>query len=161
MNMNIEIFGILNLSLPLSLLPLHLSTICLALGWLPGGLAIMETVPSYSPSIWVRVCHALPRLDLTMQMRDNSFVPDSWEYQQVICLFPSFFLSFFLSFCFLLSFFLSFLLLSYFPPHIQALPLPPSDFVIPVLFLFRKYQHAQTLKRNFGIFSTWALFNIL
>uniref|UniRef100_A0A672HTM6 Uncharacterized protein n=1 Tax=Salarias fasciatus TaxID=181472 RepID=A0A672HTM6_SALFA len=43
----------------------------------------MTTVPSYTPSIWVRMCHALPRLDLTMQMRDNIFVPDSWEYQQV------------------------------------------------------------------------------
>ena len=43
----------------------------------------MALVPSYSPSLWVRVCHALPRLDLTMVMRDNSFIPDSWEYQQV------------------------------------------------------------------------------
>lgn len=46
-------------------------------------MAAMTTVPSYTPSLWVRVCHALPRLDLTMQMRDNIFVPDSWEYQQV------------------------------------------------------------------------------
>uniref|UniRef100_A0A8D3CQ74 Uncharacterized protein n=1 Tax=Scophthalmus maximus TaxID=52904 RepID=A0A8D3CQ74_SCOMX len=43
----------------------------------------MTTVPSYAPSLWVRVCHALPRLDLAMQMRDNIFIPDSWEYQQV------------------------------------------------------------------------------
>lgn len=46
-------------------------------------MAAMTTVPSYTPSLWVRVCHALPRLDLTMQMKDNIFVPDSWEYQQV------------------------------------------------------------------------------
>ncbi|KAG7270126.1 hypothetical protein CRUP_027196 [Coryphaenoides rupestris] len=45
-------------------------------------MAAMALVPSYSPSLWVRVCHALPRLDLSMVMRDNSFVPDSWEYQQ-------------------------------------------------------------------------------
>uniref|UniRef100_A0A3Q2YFN2 Protein tweety homolog n=1 Tax=Hippocampus comes TaxID=109280 RepID=A0A3Q2YFN2_HIPCM len=44
----------------------------------------MTTVPSYTPSLWVRMCHALPRLDLTMQMRDNLFAPDSWEYQQVV-----------------------------------------------------------------------------
>ncbi|KAJ3597698.1 hypothetical protein NHX12_001215 [Muraenolepis orangiensis] len=46
-------------------------------------MAAIALVPSYSPSLWVRVCHALPRLDLSMVMRDNSFVPDSWEYQQV------------------------------------------------------------------------------
>ena len=46
-------------------------------------MAAMAAVPSYAPSVWVKVCHALPRLDLTMQMRDNFFVPDSWEYQQV------------------------------------------------------------------------------
>lgn len=46
-------------------------------------MAAMATVPSYTPSLWVRLCHALPRLDLTMQMKDNTFVPDSWEYQQV------------------------------------------------------------------------------
>ncbi|XP_062395435.1 protein tweety homolog 1 isoform X1 [Sardina pilchardus] len=50
----------------------------------------MATVPSYTPSIWVRVCHALPRLDLTMQMRDNSFTPDSWEYQQTLLVLSSF-----------------------------------------------------------------------
>ncbi|KAI4873562.1 hypothetical protein NFI96_026260 [Prochilodus magdalenae] len=49
------------------------------LRWSPA----MATVPSYSPSIWVRMCHALPRFDLTMQMRDNVFTPDSWEYQQL------------------------------------------------------------------------------
>ncbi|XP_022529739.2 protein tweety homolog 1 isoform X2 [Astyanax mexicanus] len=49
----------------------------------------METVPSYSPSIWVRMCHALPRFDLTMQMRDNSFTPDSWEYQQTLLVLSS------------------------------------------------------------------------
>lgn len=43
----------------------------------------MTTVPSYNPSLWVRICHALPRLDFSMQMRDNVFVPVSWEYQQV------------------------------------------------------------------------------
>lgn len=46
-------------------------------------MAAMATVPSYTPSLWVRLCHALPRLDLSMQMKDNVFVPDSWEYQQV------------------------------------------------------------------------------
>lgn len=46
-------------------------------------MAAMATVPSYAPSLWVRLCHALPRLDLTMQMKDNTFAPDSWEYQQV------------------------------------------------------------------------------
>uniref|UniRef100_A0A3Q3SR26 Protein tweety homolog n=1 Tax=Mastacembelus armatus TaxID=205130 RepID=A0A3Q3SR26_9TELE len=49
----------------------------------------MTTVPSYTPSLWVRVCHALPRLDLTMQMRDNIFVPDSWEYQQTLLVLSS------------------------------------------------------------------------
>uniref|UniRef100_A0A8C3ANL7 Protein tweety homolog n=1 Tax=Cyclopterus lumpus TaxID=8103 RepID=A0A8C3ANL7_CYCLU len=49
----------------------------------------MTTVPSYTPSLWVRVCHALPRLDLTMQMKDNIFVPDSWEYQQTLLVLSS------------------------------------------------------------------------
>uniref|UniRef100_A0A3B3UA80 Protein tweety homolog n=1 Tax=Poecilia latipinna TaxID=48699 RepID=A0A3B3UA80_9TELE len=49
----------------------------------------MITVPSYSPSIWVRMCHALPRLDLSMQMRDNIFAPDSWEYQQTLLILSS------------------------------------------------------------------------
>ncbi|XP_047454045.1 protein tweety homolog 1 isoform X2 [Mugil cephalus] len=52
-------------------------------------MAAMTTVPSYTPSLWVRVCHALPRLDLTMQMRDNTFVPDSWEYQQTLLVLSS------------------------------------------------------------------------
>ncbi|KAG7237638.1 hypothetical protein INR49_032084 [Caranx melampygus] len=52
-------------------------------------MAAMTTVPSYTPSLWVRVCHALPRLDLTMQMRDNIFVPDSWEYQQTLLVLSS------------------------------------------------------------------------
>ncbi|KAM9722732.1 protein tweety homolog 1 isoform 2-T4 [Menidia menidia] len=52
-------------------------------------MAAVTTVPSYSPSIWVRVCHALPRLDLSMQMRDNIFVPDSWEYQQTLLVLSS------------------------------------------------------------------------
>lgn len=43
----------------------------------------MEAVPGYSPSFWVRVCHALPRLDFNLQTQDNVFSPDSWEYQQV------------------------------------------------------------------------------
>uniref|UniRef100_A0A8C6SVI3 Protein tweety homolog n=1 Tax=Neogobius melanostomus TaxID=47308 RepID=A0A8C6SVI3_9GOBI len=50
----------------------------------------MTTVPSYSPSLWVRMCHALPRLDFTMTMRDNFFVPDSWEYQQTLLILSSF-----------------------------------------------------------------------
>ncbi|KAM7420952.1 hypothetical protein PAMA_015246 [Pampus argenteus] len=52
-------------------------------------MAAMTTVPSYSPSLWVRMCHALPRLDLTMQMRENIFVPDSWEYQQTLLVLSS------------------------------------------------------------------------
>ncbi|XP_035386362.1 protein tweety homolog 1 isoform X2 [Electrophorus electricus] len=52
-------------------------------------MAAMATVPSYSPSMWVRLCHALPRLDLTMQTRDNVFAPDSWEYQQTLLVLSS------------------------------------------------------------------------
>ncbi|KAK9513912.1 hypothetical protein VZT92_027412 [Zoarces viviparus] len=52
-------------------------------------MAALTTVPSYAPSLWVRVCHALPRLDLTMQMKDNTFVPDSWEYQQTLLVLSS------------------------------------------------------------------------
>ncbi|XP_077577781.1 protein tweety homolog 1 isoform X2 [Stigmatopora nigra] len=52
-------------------------------------MAAMTTVPSYSPSLWVRMCHALPRLDLSMQMRDNLFAPDSWEYQQTLLVLSS------------------------------------------------------------------------
>ncbi|AWO96492.1 putative protein tweety -like 1-like [Scophthalmus maximus] len=52
-------------------------------------MAGMTTVPSYAPSLWVRVCHALPRLDLAMQMRDNIFIPDSWEYQQTLLVLSS------------------------------------------------------------------------
>ncbi|TKS82162.1 Protein tweety -like protein 1 [Collichthys lucidus] len=52
-------------------------------------MAAMTTVPSYTPSLWVRLCHALPRLDLTMQMKDNIFVPDSWEYQQTLLVLSS------------------------------------------------------------------------
>lgn len=46
-------------------------------------MAAIATVPNYAPSIWVRLCHAIPRLDLTLQTRDSVFTPDSWEYQQV------------------------------------------------------------------------------
>uniref|UniRef100_A0A8C9UXN2 Protein tweety homolog n=1 Tax=Scleropages formosus TaxID=113540 RepID=A0A8C9UXN2_SCLFO len=49
----------------------------------------MATVPGYSPSLWVRLCHALPRLDLTLQSRDNVFTPDSWEYQQTLLVLSS------------------------------------------------------------------------
>ncbi|XP_058245702.1 protein tweety homolog 1 isoform X2 [Hemibagrus wyckioides] len=52
-------------------------------------MAAIETIPSYSPSIWVQMCHALPRFDLTMQMRDNVFTPDSWEYQQTLLVLSS------------------------------------------------------------------------
>ncbi|XP_038832371.1 protein tweety homolog 1-like [Salvelinus namaycush] len=52
-------------------------------------MAAMATVPSYTPSLWVRMCHALPRLDLTMTMRDNLFIPDSWEYQQTLLVLSS------------------------------------------------------------------------
>jgi len=46
-------------------------------------MAAIATVPNYTPSVWVRLCHAIPRLDLTLQTRDSVFTPDSWEYQQV------------------------------------------------------------------------------
>ncbi|XP_028836963.1 protein tweety homolog 1 isoform X2 [Denticeps clupeoides] len=49
----------------------------------------MATVPNYTPSVWVRLCHALPRLDLTMQTRDSVFTPDSWEYQQTLLVLSS------------------------------------------------------------------------
>ncbi|MFT7815904.1 protein tweety homolog 1 isoform X1 [Arapaima gigas] len=49
----------------------------------------MATAPGYSPSLWVRLCHALPRLDLTLQSRDNAFAPDSWEYQQTLLVLSS------------------------------------------------------------------------
>ncbi|XP_062847816.1 protein tweety homolog 1 isoform X2 [Trichomycterus rosablanca] len=52
-------------------------------------MALMDPVSSYSPSVWVRMCHSLPRLDLTMQMRDNLFKPDSWEYQQTLLVLSS------------------------------------------------------------------------
>ncbi|XP_053537001.1 protein tweety homolog 1 isoform X1 [Ictalurus punctatus] len=52
-------------------------------------MAAIETVPSYRPSIWVQMCHALPRFDLTMQMRNNVFTPDSWEYQQTLLVLSS------------------------------------------------------------------------
>uniref|UniRef100_A0A671PTR4 Uncharacterized protein n=1 Tax=Sinocyclocheilus anshuiensis TaxID=1608454 RepID=A0A671PTR4_9TELE len=46
-------------------------------------MAAIATVPNYTPSLWVRLCHAIPRLDLTLQTRNSMFTPDSWEYQQV------------------------------------------------------------------------------
>uniref|UniRef100_A0A3B3SN51 Protein tweety homolog n=1 Tax=Paramormyrops kingsleyae TaxID=1676925 RepID=A0A3B3SN51_9TELE len=49
----------------------------------------MEAVPGYSPSFWVRVCHALPRLDFNLQTQDNVFSPDSWEYQQTLLVLSS------------------------------------------------------------------------
>uniref|UniRef100_A0A3P8WR40 Protein tweety homolog n=1 Tax=Cynoglossus semilaevis TaxID=244447 RepID=A0A3P8WR40_CYNSE len=49
----------------------------------------MATVPSYTASLWVRLCHSIPRLDLSLQMRDNTFVPDSWEYQQTLLVLSS------------------------------------------------------------------------
>ncbi|XP_046703364.1 protein tweety homolog 1 isoform X2 [Silurus meridionalis] len=52
-------------------------------------MAAIETVPSYSASIWVQMCHAIPRFDLTMQTRDNVFTPDSWEYQQTLLVLSS------------------------------------------------------------------------
>ncbi|XP_060776502.1 protein tweety homolog 1 isoform X2 [Neoarius graeffei] len=52
-------------------------------------MAALETVPSYSPSIWVQMCHAIPRFDLTMQMQDNIFTPESWEYQQTLLILSS------------------------------------------------------------------------
>lgn len=51
--------------------------------WFTAVMAAIATVPNYTPSIWVRLCHAIPRLDLTLQTRDSVFTPDSWEYQQV------------------------------------------------------------------------------
>ncbi|XP_008320844.2 protein tweety homolog 1-B [Cynoglossus semilaevis] len=52
-------------------------------------MAAMATVPSYTASLWVRLCHSIPRLDLSLQMRDNTFVPDSWEYQQTLLVLSS------------------------------------------------------------------------
>ncbi|XP_034030527.1 protein tweety homolog 1 isoform X2 [Thalassophryne amazonica] len=52
-------------------------------------MAAISTVPSYTPSLWVRLCHSIPRLDLAMQKRDNNFVPDSWEYQQTLLVLSS------------------------------------------------------------------------
>uniref|UniRef100_A0A673GEK3 Uncharacterized protein n=1 Tax=Sinocyclocheilus rhinocerous TaxID=307959 RepID=A0A673GEK3_9TELE len=46
-------------------------------------MAAIATVPNYTPSLWVRLCHAIPRLDLTLQTRNSMFTPDRWEYQQV------------------------------------------------------------------------------
>lgn len=51
--------------------------------WSTTDMAAIATVPNYTPSVWVRLCHAIPRLDLTLQTRDSVFTPDSWEYQQV------------------------------------------------------------------------------
>ncbi|XP_021328648.1 protein tweety homolog 1 isoform X3 [Danio rerio] len=53
-------------------------------------MAAIATVPNYTPSVWVRLCHAIPRLSLTMQMRDSVFTPDSWEYQQTLLVLSSF-----------------------------------------------------------------------
>ncbi|XP_067305089.1 protein tweety homolog 1 isoform X1 [Pseudorasbora parva] len=53
-------------------------------------MAAIATVPNYTPSIWVRLCHAIPRLDLTLQTRDSTFTPDSWEYQQTLLVLSSF-----------------------------------------------------------------------
>ncbi|XP_016420754.1 protein tweety homolog 1-like [Sinocyclocheilus rhinocerous] len=53
-------------------------------------MAAIATVPNYTPSIWVRLCHAIPRLDLTLQTRDSVFTPDSWEYQQTLLVLSSF-----------------------------------------------------------------------
>ncbi|XP_026140230.1 protein tweety homolog 1 isoform X1 [Carassius auratus] len=53
-------------------------------------MAAIAPVPNYSPSIWVRLCHAIPRLDLTLQTRDSVFTPDSWEYQQTLLVLSSF-----------------------------------------------------------------------
>ncbi|XP_016347164.1 protein tweety homolog 1-B-like [Sinocyclocheilus anshuiensis] len=53
-------------------------------------MAAIATVPNYTPSIWVRLCHAIPRLDLTLQTRDSVFTPNSWEYQQTLLVLSSF-----------------------------------------------------------------------
>ncbi|CAM4699138.1 unnamed protein product [Leuciscus chuanchicus] len=53
-------------------------------------MAAIATVPNYTPSVWVRLCHAIPRLDLTLQTRDSVFTPDSWEYQQTLLVLSSF-----------------------------------------------------------------------
>ncbi|TRY59481.1 hypothetical protein DNTS_017874 [Danionella cerebrum] len=53
-------------------------------------MAAIANVPNYTPSIWVRLCHAIPRLDLTLQIRDNVFTPGSWEYQQTLLVLSSF-----------------------------------------------------------------------
>ncbi|KTG45160.1 hypothetical protein cypCar_00010462 [Cyprinus carpio] len=53
-------------------------------------MAAIATVPNYTPSIWVRLCHAIPRLDLNLKTRDSVFTPDSWEYQQTLLVLSSF-----------------------------------------------------------------------
>ncbi|KAI2655389.1 hypothetical protein H4Q32_017780 [Labeo rohita] len=53
-------------------------------------MAAIATVPNYTPSLWVRLCHAIPRLDMTLQTRDSVFTPDSWEYQQTLLVLSSF-----------------------------------------------------------------------
>ncbi|XP_077065832.1 protein tweety homolog 1 isoform X7 [Siphateles boraxobius] len=53
-------------------------------------MAAIATVPNYTPSVWVRLCHVIPRLDLTLQTRDSVFTPDSWEYQQTLLVLSSF-----------------------------------------------------------------------
>uniref|UniRef100_A0A8C2GFY0 Protein tweety homolog n=1 Tax=Cyprinus carpio TaxID=7962 RepID=A0A8C2GFY0_CYPCA len=53
-------------------------------------MAAIATVPNYTPSLWVRLCHAIPRLDLTLQTRNSVFTPDSWEYQQTLLVLSSF-----------------------------------------------------------------------
>ncbi|XP_051999439.1 protein tweety homolog 1-like [Xyrauchen texanus] len=53
-------------------------------------MAAIAIVPNYTPSLWVRLCHAIPRLDLTLQTRDSVFTPDSWEYQQTLLVLSSF-----------------------------------------------------------------------
>ncbi|XP_051576367.1 protein tweety homolog 1-like isoform X2 [Myxocyprinus asiaticus] len=53
-------------------------------------MAAIATIPNYNPSLWVQLCHAIPRLDLTLQTRDSVFNPDSWEYQQTLLVLSSF-----------------------------------------------------------------------
>ncbi|MBN3299253.1 TTY1B protein, partial [Amia calva] len=44
----------------------------------------MATAPGYAPSLWVSLCHSLPRLDLSLRPVDGSFQPHSWDYQQTL-----------------------------------------------------------------------------
>ncbi|MBN3315739.1 TTYH1 protein, partial [Atractosteus spatula] len=72
--------------------------------WSPRAVA-MATAPGYSPSLWVTLCHSLPRLDLSLRPCGSQFRPDSWEYQQTLLAVSSLSaIALFLSLLFILAF---------------------------------------------------------